>query len=340
MKTQVNFFKYALFFIAIFALIATGCKKDEEEEEEEETTTTTAFDLLSDYLAAESMDLGDIIKYHGTDGDVKFVVAPPADSASVQAFVDKYYIIDVRSADVYATGHIEGAVNTAYGDVLTEAANAGSKPICVVCYTGQSACFATALLRLSGYPDAQALKWGMTGWSSDFDSWTGNIGDIADGDANWTYDAAPANVKYDDPSISSSATDGASILTERVSTVLADGFKGVSAADVLASPENYFINNYFSETDYLGFGHIDGAYRVNPLLLADETVYNLDPDKMVVTYCYTGQTSAVITAYLRVLGYDAYSLKFGMNGLFNSNSAWASNQWGVDSNSKDLPYVQ
>ena len=57
----------------------------------------------------------------------------------------------------------------------------------------------------------------------------------------------------------------------------------------------------------------------------------LDPgaNAQVVTYCYTGQTSALLTACLRVLGYDAYSLKFGMNGLYNSNPSWTSNKWSA-----------
>ena len=99
----------------------------------------------------------------------------------------------------------------------------------------------------------------------------------------------------------------------------------------------YFINNYFSEADYTAFGHIDGAYRINPLTLAGKEYNNLDASKEVVTYCYTGQTSAVISAYLNVLGYDAYSLKFGMNGLWNLNPAWVTNQWS-SSIPADLPY--
>ena len=101
-----------------------------------------------------------------------------------------------------------------------------------------------------------------------------------------------------------------------------------------------FINNYFSETDYTGFGHITGAQRILPLTLAGGEYTNLDADAKIVTYCYTGQTSAVITACLNVLGYDAYSLTFGMNGLNHSSSQWSSNQWSVDSKTKGLPTVQ
>ena len=60
------------------------------------------------------------------------------------------------------------------------------------------------------------------------------------------------------------------------------------------------------------------APLINPTSGEEFAMTNLDPSKKIVTYCYTGQTSAVITAYLRVLGYEAYSLKFGLNKLYNS----------------------
>ena len=101
------------------------------------------------------------------------------------------------------------------------------------------------------------------------------------------------------------------------------------------------MNNYFSEADYAAFGHINGANRILPLSLAGGEYLNLDPTPgaKVVTYCYTGQTSAVVTACLRVLGYDAYSLVYGMNGMYNTNTAWSSNQWGVTGNPKNFPTV-
>ena len=115
-----------------------------------------------------------------------------------------------------------------------------------------------------------------------------------------------------------------------------------SNADVLANPENYYINNFFSAAHYTGFGHVKGAVRVNPLSI--DECDKLDPNGKVVTYCYTGQTSAVITAYLNVLGFDAYSLTFGINGMATSSPFWTAgdgvtNHWGFDSNPKDLSTV-
>ena len=194
------------------------------------------------------------------------------------------------------------------------------------------------MLRLAGYSNAQALKWGMSGWSDKTDSWTGSIGNIAEGSANWSKDVEPTLEAYASPLVTTGEEGGAAILKARIEAVIAEGFKGVNASDVIAAPEKYFINNYFPEADYLAFGHIKGAKRILPLGLSN--VENLDPNATICTYCYTGQTSAVITAYLRVLGYDAVSLKFGMNALNNSNVAWTSNQWGGDSKSKQFELVK
>ena len=191
-----------------------------------------------------------------------------------------------------------------------------------------------------GHPTAQALKWGMTGWSDTTDSWTSKTGNVgSDNAANWSFGSAPALSIYDEPVLTSLSTEGSEILRKRVELVVSEGFKTASNADVMASPSNYFVNNYFSEGDYTGFGHVKGAHRLLPLTLANGEYKNLDKSAKVVTYCYTGQTSAVVTACLRVLGYDAYSLTFGMNGLSHSSSQWSSNQWGVDSKTKNLPLV-
>ncbi len=313
--------KLTFFFIALFlipTLFLTSCKKENEEVFDAQAT-------LTEYLVAQDLDLNKIL-----DG---FVMAAPADGN-----VSAKYVIDLRSATDYAAGHIAGSHRVDLANILTEAALA-DKDILVVCKTGQTATYATTLLRLSGFPSAKALKWGMSGWNTALDAWTPNVGSIADGHANWTTAAAPTPLTFETPDFTSASTNGAEILKERVASVLAGGFISVTATDVLNNPSNYFINNYFGEADYLAFGHINGAYRINPLLISGNQVKFLDPSKRIVTYCYTGQTSAAITAYLRVIGYDAASMLFGMNKLFNSSSAWTTNKW-TSANSLSLPIVQ
>lgn len=330
--------KLSIFFIALFfisALSLTSCDRGDESIEGE-VVATPSFELMTDYMVQNNLDINNILT--NPDGK-KFVVGAPAE-ADLAAFLDKYYIMDIRSSADFLTAHLEGAQNVAFSDILTIAATT-TKPILVVCYTGQTACYATALLRLYGYPNTQALKWGMSGWNSaTAGPWNNNINNIAENHPNWSYAAAPANITFNDPVISTTLTDGELILKERVEAVVAEGFKGVNPGDVLNNPSAYFINNYFSEADYSGFGHISSAYRILPLTLSDDSYKSLDPEaNTIVTYCYTGQTSAVLSAVLRVLGYNAASLKFGMNGLYNANPAWQNNQWGQDSNPKSLPVL-
>lgn len=292
--------------------------------------------LMVDYMLANNLDINNIMT--STDG-VSFVASAPTED-DLPAFLAKYYIIDIRGAADYATSHIAGAKNVAFANILAEGTAAGAKPVLVVCYSGQTASYATALMRMSGFKNTQALKWGMSGWNSTTaGSWNNSIGNTANGHANWSYEPAPTNMVYTKPLISSLSTDGATILKNRIQAVIAEGFKTATASDVLAAPNNYFINNYFTQTDYSAYGHIKGAYRINPLTLADNSYLGLDPAAKIVTYCYTGQTSAVMTACLRVLGYDAYSLSFGMNGMYNNNPAWGTsiNKWSVNT-PKNLPF--
>lgn len=329
MKKLINI----LFVFAIVNVVfVTGCK----ESANDDPAAKSEYAILSEYLVAQSMDLDHVIK--SATGN-KFV-AFPADAADAAS----RYVIDLRSAEKFAEGHVEGAVNVQIADLLTEAAKAGDKQIWVACYSGQTACFATALLRLYGYTEAQALKWGMSGWNVATDIWSGKVGDAGDGKLVKT--AAPENVEYGNPQLNTGKTTGEEILKARVEAVINDWSKAtVSGSEVATNSSNYFVNNYFSTDHYTGFGHIEGAARVNPLTIESGTINFLDPSKPVVTYCYTGQTSAVITAFLRVMGYDAKSMLFGMNGLNHSNSFWTdgtgvANHWGVNSNPKGHPLTQ
>jgi hypothetical protein len=157
----------------------------------------------------------------------------------------------------------------------------------------------------------------MSGWTAEegYDKWSSKTSNFAATDPNWTLPASPATSPgFDYPQISSSAS-GAALLAERVEAMLAGGLSKVAGTDVVANPSNYFINNYWAEADNTKYGHIAGAIRNNTHTLANDGFKTLDPSNTVVTYCWTGQTSSMITAYLTVLGYDAVSLLNGSNSM-------------------------
>jgi len=273
------------------------------------------FPELKDYLVANAMDISDVVDAWITTAEVVYTNMEDGDETN------DFYIIDIRSADDFAAGHIEGAVNSTYGGILEAAAAANGKPIIVACYTGQTAGHATVALRFSGFANAKVLKWGMSSWNAaTAGSWSSNTGDVAVGHVNWSLPASIiANIEYGDPSFETTAETAAAVLEERVQVLLAGGLNKVVNTEVLDNNSNYFINNFWAQEDVEHYGHISGAFRVQPLTLANNEYKYLNPDYPVVTYCWTGQTSSMITAYLKVLGYDSKSLLFGANGMIHTN---------------------
>ncbi|NMG32629.1 rhodanese-like domain-containing protein [Aromatoleum evansii] len=75
-------------------------------------------------------------------------------------------IVDVRSAEEFAAGHVEGAINIP-ADQIAAQANALPKDatIVTVCNLGGSrSCDAAERLRQLGYRDASPLRGGARGW--------------------------------------------------------------------------------------------------------------------------------------------------------------------------------
>lgn len=229
------------------------------------------------------------------------------------------YVIDIRSEDDYNLGHVQGAVWVDQKSVIAhlDGTTTGDKAIVIACYTGQTAGFVTSLVNLSGYA-ASSLKFGMSGWNQDLDKITPNSTDTYAGElvTTTTEKAAAGNL----PVLETGFETAQEILDARIAAVNEIGFSesAVLASKVFDNPEDYYIVNYWPSTDY-ALGHIPEAIQYTPHvdILSTEALKTLptDTDKSIVVYCYSGQTSAFTAAYLKVLGYDALSLKFGANGF-------------------------
>jgi rhodanese-related sulfurtransferase len=300
-------FKYSVWLVVILVAVNfVSCKKSSTEPEPE---PVNEFNVLIQYL-------------EGSDGGYINTDAPAIISADdIRAVLDDYKIVDIRSAADYTTSHITGAVNVTLANVVTycQTNYTTSDQILVACYTGQSAGHAVLALNVLGY-NAYSLKFGMSCADTTLDRWTSNCSSAYEAHFTTTATALGAAGSY--PTLSTGKTSGAEILADRVSAMLTAGFKSVSASDVLANPDDYYIVNYFSESDYLGngncpLGHIEGAFQYTPKqsLKTSEDLATLPTDKQIVVYCWTGQTSSQVTAFLNILGYEAYSLRFGVNGM-------------------------
>ena len=192
--------------------------------------------------------------------------------------------------------------------------------IVLVCYSGQTAAFAVGAVRAMGYSNVKSMKWGMSAWHTDFSaSWVNNRSNARA--TEFVTGASPAlNAAGDLPVLSTGLTTGAAIAESRVKSVLSTGFGAgsITHANLYLNLGGHYIINFWPQATYEGTGHINGALLYDPAVkpfLSTGLLKTLPTNKPVVLYCYTGQTSAYLSGYLRVLGYDARSLLFGANGM-------------------------
>jgi len=299
MKTRV--WMLAILFISFFVV---SCEKEEDPIDEAK--------ILVEYL--ESAEVGN---YAAT----AMPAIKTAEHVKGLNATGAVYIIDIRAAADYAAGHIENAVNVDPKELLTHLDGMDVSmydEISLVCYSGQTAAWATSLLRLAGYDNVYSLKFGMCAWNADFSgSWVNNVGNSHA--TQFTADVTEKGPAGDLPVLNTGKETGEEILAARLATIFAEGFgaAAIGKGDVFNALDNYYIVNYWPEADYLDPGHIPGAMQYTPKasMGLNESLKTLPTDKQVVVYCYTGQTSANMAAYLRVIGYDALSLKFGVNGM-------------------------
>lgn len=83
---------------------------------------------------------------------------------------------------------------------------------------------------------------------------------------------------------------------------------------------DYLIVDLRTATDYTG-NHLEGAENTSLTDILD----TVDGETgKILCVCYTGQTAAYAHMLLRMKGYEAYSLKWGMSGVDASLDGWTS----------------
>ena len=77
-------------------------------------------------------------------------------------------VVDVRDEKDYALGSLAGARHLPFADLATRAAELvrfKSRPLLIVCATGQTAAKAIASFKAQGFDEVYALAGGIAGWS-------------------------------------------------------------------------------------------------------------------------------------------------------------------------------
>lgn len=90
---------------------------------------------------------------------------------------------------------------------------------------------------------------------------------------------------------------------------------------IKAKKKNFLVVDVRMPKAYKG-GHVPGAINIPySEILKPENLKKLPKDKILVLYCYTGQTQNLPIVALRALGYDARVLSFGY-------TSWGKGFWG------------
>jgi rhodanese-related sulfurtransferase len=310
---------YLIFIILLFVILtSSGCSGKKNENKQvifPEVRKPVVIGIETSLLLKDLEENGDYVKSQ---------VFPSLIKASiVKENLDKnILIIDLRSSKHFSEGHIKGAVNKKFEE-LPSYFEIGIRPyefekIIMVCEDGQISSYTTSLLRLMGYGNVYSMRWGMSAWNDEYAKagWLKGVsGKYEESLENKVNERPSANSM---PQLNTGKTTGSEIAAVRFRKLFEEGTGNVfiSSDEVFGNPHKYFIINLERKDKYED-GHIPGAVRYKPegtLGFTDEMA-SIPFDRTVIVYCGTGHSSGFATAYLRLFGYDARTLKYGNNSF-------------------------
>ncbi|MCK5455550.1 MAG: rhodanese-like domain-containing protein, partial [Melioribacteraceae bacterium] len=287
---------------------------------------------------------GDLITYFETHGDFINSKENPALVSAEQVYgsVDQSFLLDIRSASEYASGHIEGALNVNISELIDTLKNKDLNKflrIVIISTTGQKAAYTVSLLRLYGFTNIYSLDYGMGQWNELFsDVW---INARDDSEYVWSfttnyYSKPPLSNKLPALSFENPEMSTESLIQSRIKLHLTDEAYYRSTGTVAeidgdfalryqkftsialicySAPDLYDIKRYFKDASppVTWGGHFRSIPYYDPSydFKASTKLLTLPIDKPIYIYSYNGQRSQYIVAYLRLLGYDARSVLFG-----------------------------
>ena len=211
---------------------------------------------------------------------------------------EELFLLDIRQQDVYDEGHLKGAYLASWGADLAEKAAMlpTDQPVYLYCYTGQTAGQTVALLRMLGI-DAYSIQSGYNNGISQVEGYEAYVDTTA-------VELTDAGAAFDPFLLGE--------VQAYFAAVADNGNNIIASADAKALVEAGTVTFLdIRQADAYAEGHVQGA--VNIPFGQGMDFSDVPNDKQVIVTCYTGQTAGQTVAVLRMMGYDAVSLKGGMN---------------------------
>lgn len=149
----------------LFAVVSLAGCGSTEPKEEAKTAVAAQTQAPAPTVDKDTVIKDAVVSYFKTIPATNHQIASADLKKQLDANPGSVYVLDIRKAEDFAKGHIDGAINVPFTQV---GANLDKLPkdkqIAVACYTGQTAGQTISVLRLAGY-NAVAVKFGMQGWN-------------------------------------------------------------------------------------------------------------------------------------------------------------------------------
>lgn len=233
---------------------------------------------------------------------------------------DRHLLISLQSREEYLAGHVPGAFsflpeNLSDPERLSAliAKLPKNKTIVLICSNGHLSSAVMLFLLQLGF-DAAAMAFGMDGWNRAFAGSGAYKGDIG-GD----IELALRRLPMDSPA----AAPEYSGLGDNDLVVAKTGGKFVNKLEPAWAREKHPDTMLFClrrPEDYAA-GHIPGAINLpsEAFYGGDRIILRIPRDKKLVLSCYVGHYSSGAALLLTQLGYEVYSLAWGMAGWNNKH---------------------
>jgi rhodanese-related sulfurtransferase len=262
-----------------------------------------------------------IVNFFSNNGDyINGVHSPYLISVDeVKDNLNNYLLIDTRYHEDYVKGHVDGAINVDREKIIgfLKSINIYQyEKIIIIDNTGQGAAYVASILRAIGYGSVFPMKYGMSAWNKEFaNHWVNNVGDRPSSIVTKKVYKKAKKGKL--PQINTKGITISEILELRANQEINYNFS-ITIDNLIPNMDDYYIINYWPKSAYEQ-AHLKGArwYQPKKSININTDLTTIPANKKVLVYCYTGQNSSAVVGYLRLLGYDAYSLRFGSNSFMH-----------------------
>lgn len=299
----------AVLVLLIASFVLIGCQKKEE---------TAAAPAAEKPAAAEKVVASNPVEDAANAYFADYPGSRIIPASKVFEAIDEdgdFLILDIRRAEDYDAGHLQGAVNAPWGPELAKAIEwlPDDVPVYVNCYSGQTAGQATAVLNVAGF-DVKSIKYG---WKLGIAKTEGYEGYVETA-MNPTPEASGVSI---DPAIKTAAMDYFNNLKSDPETP-SNIIPSAKLKERMDNEDSDMVVVSIRKPEDYANGHIEGAINIPFGENMQASFDQLPRDKKVLVYCYSGQTAGQTVGIMRLLGFDAASVKSGMGTSGTGSSGW------------------